>query len=177
MKKLHPYRESYLLLPTVYTRTYVYFINNIVSSIAYGQPINVWQEIFQQPVEILFRQTYLYNSYPNLPQKIQPSFFSPLMSRRPSLMTIFRRTLISRTRANRRSETRTCTGRSHRLHPPTCCTRPHVQDIARHGMCVLIILYIYCMLKEDSPAYILTSRMMCDNNTWVRNRYISTTSL
>ena len=46
IKKLHPLGESYRILPTFYTREYVYFTNAIVSSLSVGQTINAWRVIF-----------------------------------------------------------------------------------------------------------------------------------
>ena len=48
IKKLHPFGGIYRLLPTFYTRTYIWFTNSIVSSIDAGNPINSWNDIFLQ---------------------------------------------------------------------------------------------------------------------------------
>ena len=48
IKKVHPYRESYGLLPTFYTRTNICFANAIVSSITVGRPKNAWWDILLQ---------------------------------------------------------------------------------------------------------------------------------
>ena len=46
IKKLHQYGESYCLLTTFYTRTYVCFTKSIVLSLAAGQTTNAQHNLF-----------------------------------------------------------------------------------------------------------------------------------
>ena len=45
---MHPFGVIYHILPTVYTRKYVDFTNDIVSSLVDGRTINAWQDIYLQ---------------------------------------------------------------------------------------------------------------------------------
>ena len=44
INKTHPYDKMFCPLPKFYTRTYVFFTNDIVSSLAAGWYINTWPE-------------------------------------------------------------------------------------------------------------------------------------
>ena len=64
--------------------------------------------------------------------------FSSLMAGRPSWMTTVLQPFLRCPGSVQRTETRTCTGKAHQSHPPTCRYQPHFHNTARDGVCVCV---------------------------------------